>query len=294
MCHHVWYATGVVIRQTSLRRNARSSPDGLVDFFWRVSDAGHRVIEVNVRSVFWTNADAAEFPQGQRWAEERDYPIEENAAWTERVIARSRHLDGESLDEGRQYIPSAETYLAFVSGLPVDGSDGDFYTSFADTYGLLGRKIRFVVPGTDRITEGERVSYWDAERRAMASVIHAWRGSTNAEAPVPAWTSDSQRRDVQRTINERIGAIVGASARMLWDRDTERFALRLVPGTLIGAMWLSLAQAIDAGGSFHSCHTCQRYIVVHRARDYGRRRDAAYCSDACRQRAYRQRRDAQA
>jgi hypothetical protein len=58
-------------------------------------------------------------------------------------------------------------------------------------------------------------------------------------------------------------------------------ALRLfiVPESLIAAIWLQFACAIDGNRKYRSCKNCKKWFEVGRA---GRRADAETCSDSCR------------
>lgn len=62
--------------------------------------------------------------------------------------------------------------------------------------------------------------------------------------------------------------------------------LRLVPDSLIGALWLQFAIAVDGNIDYRRCEECKMWLEI--APGTGRP-DRQFCSDACRMRAYRKR-----
>lgn len=74
---------------------------------------------------------------------------------------------------------------------------------------------------------------------------------------------------------------------LLVDPKTKRPVLFTMPNSLIGALWLQLAQSIDGHKHFRQCENCRSWFEL--APDKARA-DKEYCSQACRSRAYRRRR----
>jgi hypothetical protein len=62
-----------------------------------------------------------------------------------------------------------------------------------------------------------------------------------------------------------------------------RFCIR--PETLLDALWTQLAQAIDGSQSLRNCVVCKRLFTI--TSDHNKE----YCSNACRMRAYRKRKE---
>lgn len=89
---------------------------------------------------------------------------------------------------------------------------------------------------------------------------------------------------VQEIVNDHLHGRV--SPRLLWGEDRSRLGLYLVPGSLIGALWLQFAQAIDRRAEFRRCEECRAWFEVS---SEGFRTSKLYCSNACRLRAYRKR-----
>ena len=94
---------------------------------------------------------------------------------------------------------------------------------------------------------------------------------------------------VQQVVNNRLKGRI--SPRMLWTEDGSRLCLFFVPGSLAGALWLQLARAIENDSDFRTCDECRIWFEVAPGRG---RTDKTYCSDACRNRAYRRRKAARA
>lgn len=99
------------------------------------------------------------------------------------------------------------------------------------------------------------------------------------ESPEPA-----ARFIVGDLVNEGLAGRVSAQ---LSERAGEGSSvLRLMPDSLIGALWLQFAFAVDGNLDYKRCEECQTWLEI--APGAGRP-DRSYCSDACRMRAYRKR-----
>lgn len=91
---------------------------------------------------------------------------------------------------------------------------------------------------------------------------------------------------VQRVINEHLEP--RASPLLSWDVRQQRSRLQVKPGGLIGALWLQFAQAVHGKTEFRSCRECGKWFQIHP--DIART-NRAFCSSACRSKAYRKRQD---
>jgi hypothetical protein len=56
-------------------------------------------------------------------------------------------------------------------------------------------------------------------------------------------------------------------------------AIRTLPATLLGAMWLQLGQHLAGGAAFMTCDHCGGWFAA--GRPGGRRRVARFCSSKC-------------
>ena len=92
----------------------------------------------------------------------------------------------------------------------------------------------------------------------------------------------------QQQINEAIGGDrqpgTNCSARVVFDQDREHMTLRIVPETLIGAMWFQCARVLTLNPTFRACKHCAKWFELS---PDTRRKQAIYCSDRCKVAAYR-------
>jgi hypothetical protein len=81
----------------------------------------------------------------------------------------------------------------------------------------------------------------------------------------------------------------GAVPELSWDRTHTALqeTLRIVPQSLVSALWIQLAKAIEGDRKYRECDVCGTWFEV----SGDRRADARFCSNACRFKAYRQRQD---
>ena len=87
---------------------------------------------------------------------------------------------------------------------------------------------------------------------------------------------------LQTKINRKLD-VYFSRTRLLWNGTYTQLAVRIVPETLIAAMWLQLARAIEGDLNYVQCAACARWIEVS-----GKRSDARFCAEACRQKAHRE------
>ena len=84
---------------------------------------------------------------------------------------------------------------------------------------------------------------------------------------------------VQRLVNDNIIGMV--SPRLVWNGAALEW--QLVPSNLLGAMWERVTQAITENRAHKRCACCNDW--------FERRSDARFCSDRCKTRAHRQRKE---
>jgi hypothetical protein len=94
---------------------------------------------------------------------------------------------------------------------------------------------------------------------------------------------------LQRSINKQL-AQFPSQVRMLWDH-ADSFVF-IEPANLAGALWLQFALAVDGNRDYRVCKQCREWFEIggNQKRSVGadhRRADARFCSDACKQKAYR-------
>jgi len=94
------------------------------------------------------------------------------------------------------------------------------------------------------------------------------------------------RHALHLLVNEKIQQH-GAQFRLLWDRThgTLRETVRVMPKSLISALWIQFANAIEGDRKYRQCDECREWFELAGYR----RADARFCSDPCRFKAYRKR-----
>lgn len=74
-----------------------------------------------------------------------------------------------------------------------------------------------------------------------------------------------------------------------WDSEGRAMSLKVRPTSLIGALWLQCAESISVETDYARCDSCSKWFLVTPGAG---RPDKKFCSDACRMRAYRERKKA--
>jgi hypothetical protein len=123
----------------------------------------------------------------------------------------------------------------------------------------------------------DRVSLFRLPQLAvMADRLHA--GDIFTPATVLLW----------KWANAKTEGVV--KTRLMYLRETDRLGLLVVPVTLLGAMWLQFMQAVDGKREYRACRACGTWYAVS-SDEGGVTRRREFCSDACKARDYRRRRD---
>jgi len=117
----------------------------------------------------------------------------------------------------------------------------------------------------------------------VAQIKHLSNFQTNRRLlrTVPALAASLQA-DVNLQLERTVGAFVSRP------NDSAVFRLRLWPKSLLGALWLQAAQALSDKAEFRKCLECEAPIEISRS---GARSDATFCSDSCKLRDYRKRKN---
>jgi len=155
---------------------------------------------------------------------------------------------------------SPDLYLRFANtSLSIDGILG-----FATDNGLLGT-------GNAHETVGE----WRDEIRRMREVISKWE-HLQSEKPVK----------FAKTYKRFFPFPTSGLTHTLEAGPSGKLEQYLEPKSLLAAMWVQFAGAIEGTTSFSPCAECSNWIDTVPGSN---RPDKIYCSDACRMRAYRKR-----
>ena len=233
-------------------------PDELFDFRWRITEGGHK------------------------WIWDR----QPGSACVEPMLT-----DGVPSGRKRQltlYPPLKECpnlFLTFADTSPTKKG----ILAFADEYGLLGDGVPVGVRrkpvGGKLVGTGEPFQRWQGEIRRMHQAIEVWKVALRKKRK--DWQSSTEVNALRRLITKTLKGRV--SPRLLWDARS-RLGLYVVPENLLGAMWLQLARAVNWQKKYERCEGpgCGKVIEIS-LDESGNRADCQYCSGACRQKAYRQR-----
>jgi hypothetical protein len=156
--------------------------------------------------------------------------------------------------------------------------------AFANQFGVLGagpfvgmaKNIGWIERGeSDDVLED-----WEKEIPLMRKAIALWERTQRGEV------TDQEVQGLQHTINQELLNTV--SVRLVPDVRHGGLTLRMRPFTLLGALWLQLAEAVSGNKEFRSCPTCGKWFELNP--DIART-NRQFCSDACRTRAYRGRKE---
>jgi len=206
--------------------------------------------------------------------------------------------------------------------------DGEGVRSFANRFGLLGGQVTQLSPvkeapvkvpnaphPSDFKFPVEFVSDWAREIRAMRLAVEIWDAMQGGDSE-RAWklvnehanhymfseeprTSDfyasfslahappehSPLGLLDKICNTQLR---GVSPRLARAKERTGLAMVLQPDSLLSAMWLQFAEAAVGGKEFANCETCGTWFQFRRVSDRATRK---YCSNACRVRAYRNRKE---
>jgi hypothetical protein len=172
---------------------------------------------------------------------------------------------------------------------------------FANQYGHLGHDARapegFPEDPNELYTEEDRDRY-EAARRVVKpfEAQFDWEMVIDAVREcVEAWDRIQRREGNERlleSLRKRINHELGIPGRLrpclAPNRVRGGLVLELEPSSLLGAIWLQLAQAVAGDKEYRACASCGRSFELS---PDTMRADAVYCKEACRARAYRNRKE---
>jgi hypothetical protein len=142
--------------------------------------------------------------------------------------------------------------------------------------------------------------YWshpevrDGGNKALRTVLDSGEGfhSDGIEPVEDLFTPDDVLMPasflVQRWINKKLKG--NASPQLRYDIERGERILQVIPDTLLSAMWLQFAQTFAGHRKHRACKTCGRWFEIS-TEDTGFRVNRQFCSDACKSKDYRDRKD---
>jgi hypothetical protein len=187
--------------------------------------------------------------------------------------------------------------------------------AFANQYGPLGGTLTQLVTVGKRnakekpVYAGESIAAWLREIAAVRRLLQLWLQDikaeitfrTAAESIFAEWASGSSvvafratDPDTYERLKNKTAEIAlhylraqvnakliehPATARLIYEKSRGAFGLFIVPSSLIAAIWLQFAAAIDGNRRYRSCKNCGKWFEVGGS---GRRAHTEACSDSCR------------
>lgn len=239
---------------------------------------------------FWWDVPQAGF----RWIKTRGYPRRLKSGYSLRHSVHGQYLiqnvmPGQAATY-RKYPLSAKTGLFITLADTESSMDG--IVGFANQYGFLGGKcsIPVNVPIDEGLNmyarmEGELFETWVTEIAALQSAVALGKSLHLFDTTKPRCGTDDPKWDeLQKIVTAKLKE-KRCDPCLLWDgaRSQRRLKVRFRPTSLIAAVWVQLALAIEGDLNYRQCEQCMRWFEIAAEK----REDAKFCSNACRFRAYR-------
>lgn len=120
--------------------------------------------------------------------------------------------------------------------------------------------------------------------RTTRTIAHLNEGSRLGNILLPGDLVTPALSQVQHVVNQHLEERL--SPKVLWDTDYAHLNLYFMPNSLIGALWLQFAQAIDGNKTYRRCDECRAWFELS---PEVARTTKRFCSNACRVKAYRNR-----
>jgi hypothetical protein len=211
----------------------------------------------------------------------------------------------------REYRPMEEKTGLFLTFSAVQPTEAGIL-SFANEHGLLGVGSREVLGGValGDLQSDERLPFWAQQILAMRENVQRWDDLRKRAG------GQGEKDGLYKAVNNYLHRswwyhvfglpTAGGDLRRIVTVDLEKLAtmsppplLQLIgpslegkatleasPVNLLNALWLQFADAVAADTQFRQCPSCGSWFAVAPER---RRADAQYCKEACRIRAYKER-----
>ena len=263
--------------------------DRLNQFRWRVAESGYH----------WTLIGDHWFLTEPEGVATRSYaPLEHTGLFLQ--FAQLRHSRAEILRFANRYgLLGMAQVRSVISDSPGSSDWIEEFEVWIDKIDSLALavRVRRMVDQTDVAGMSKHI-VWEGD--AVHFLARTSRGVIKTPIAAKHWNRDLLERfrpgDVigparyylQAVINENLEGQV--SSRLLWDASHARLNLYVVPATLLSAMWLQLAKAVDGDKLHTQCRECRVWFEV-RSPDSetgrGARADKQFCGNACRARAWR-------
>jgi hypothetical protein len=250
------------------------------------------------------------------------WPVpKEGFRWEKRRLIANRLPTSEEEDRG--YEPLAKTMLhrSFANVLPTPEGILDFANEYGDyAHSIAGhtqdewrmaiQRMQLLLNLWDAAKEGnldalDRRVRWDGQKVNLIEDANGTRwefpdfmpaaGATKHGARLQKWLRGFKPWEPVHSVLEYVAYMVqGELQHRIWPKmhyDSERAQaqLQIAPLNLLAAIWLQFAQEISQGREHKNCAACNKAMEI--AHDNSSRKSKRFCSDACRTRAYRRRRE---
>jgi hypothetical protein len=275
--------------------------DGLVDFRWRLPVSGFRFATATMLSLAPREGDADPVPERYLVYAKPDQEHQSVKVYSPLVVFTGLF---------RRFAETPVTEEGIVA--------------FANKYGALGGKpsLAVQVEGESAFRfVAESLQFWLHEIHQMKTVLHVWdsvRKTDRAQlSSFIVWNGGAvffqlagaveliasedlaygrpdmfSRGDlvqpamhlVQRRINAQL-AEHAVTPNLLWDQKQGKLIIRMHPNSLIGALWLQFAKALEGEKQYRQCQYCRDWIEVGGNRSA--RSDKKFCSPSCKSAAHR-------
>jgi hypothetical protein len=187
-------------------------------------------------------------------------------------------------------ITRLQSVLPDESGLFLEFAEGE-PLKFANRFGLLGGVGLHAIDPMDekrrqetRDWIGEPVAAWKAEIQAMAEALRMWAPAAWTQpAPQVVASAESDARSGERLASE-INRHLKSHCSLALSKELTSISIR--PQTLLSAVWAQFALAVRYDKQFRKCDGCKRWFEMP---SLGSRYEKQFCSKACKQRTYRER-----
>jgi hypothetical protein len=203
----------------------------------------------------------------------------------------------------RTYQPLKEFSALFLDFAALETEED--IRRFADRYGNLGVEVEPTVdaqgeplePPEDCVTEVDRARYFRAVLRDLrrSDRLGTWeKAIADIRKYIDLWDKVRSRtngRDAMKELKDAIDVqleIEELRVAFVQDATTGAFSFQVEPRSLLGALWAQFALAVIDEKSFRRCKTCLRWFEL--APELART-NRNYCSEACRSKAYRGRKE---
>jgi hypothetical protein len=235
---------------------------------WEISKGGYEVVDFDPANVSWTTSEA------ENW---QVFPPDGFSPRMALLLNKYGMGIGPAPGEETDMMRIVEPIGARAAKIDPMERDPALYVRFANTPCTPKGVINFANNNglLGRGDQPEHLSHWYMEIKRMSKAISNWEKVRESD---PAAFTGMLKR-LSRNFDDGI--------EIRFHDDNQGIPLvYLSPKTLVSAMWIQLALALEGLANFERCQQCKALIEVTPGSN---RPDRKYCSDACRMRAYRKR-----